>query len=215
MGYQPPQAPYPATPAVSGYPIDVRVTPAREESRLWGIPFIGIWVRAFLAIPHLFFLWILSLGVGLWMFLGWIAILVMGRPPQIAISLLREVMHRQNRVGGYILLLPGGYPPLELGAPSPVDTMVNVEGRTMNRLWGIPFLGIMVRFIIAIPHFIVLSLLGIVLGLTVLVSWIPILVNGRFPNSLASFYEMVYRYSTRLTAYLLLLPVPYPPFSLS
>jgi hypothetical protein len=198
------------------YPVQVSVTSEREINRLWGIPLVGVFVRAIMAIPHMIILWLLALGMIVWFIVGWIPILLLGRQPAIAVKLLTEIIQREMRVMGYVVfLLPGGYPPLEPGAPTPVDTKIDVEGRSLNRLWGIPLLGFYARIIALIPHLIVLGILAIVVYISFLVLWIPILVTGKYPEAFASFYTGYMRYSARIAAYILLLPVPYPPFSLS
>ena len=70
----------PAAPA-GGYPVQVTITDRRELSRWWGIPFFGNVVRWVLAIPHLVVLWILGFVLAVWLFLGWIVILLTGRVP--------------------------------------------------------------------------------------------------------------------------------------
>src|ERR1035437_8299403 len=199
-----------------GYPIQLSVTPERSLSRLWGIPFLGVMVRSILAIPHFVVLAVLAIGLYIWIFLGWIPILLMGRVPGIAISLLREYIRRATRVMGYTaFLMPGGYPPLEPGAPSPVDVQFNLEDLRVSRLWGIPLLGWMVRFLITIPHFIVLGFAGILIYLSMIVLWIPILIMGSYPGWAVSRYGGFLRYRARLISSLFLLPVPSPPFSFS
>ena len=206
----------PAAPMGDGYPVQVTMTDAREINRLWGIPFLGIFVRYILAIPHALVLAIMMIGFYVWLFLGWIPILLLGRQPDLVVKFLTEFMHRGMRTVGYaIFLMPGGYPPLEPGAPTPLGLEVNVEGRSLNRLWGIPFFGIFVRYILLIPHLIVFAILAIVAYVSLIVLWIPILVTGKYPEAFASYYRSMFRYGSRVFAYLLLLPVPYPPFSLS
>jgi len=58
----------------------------------------------------------------------------------------------------------------------------------------------------------VLILAGTLVGLSLLVLWIPILVNGKYPGWAVSLFGNVIRYGARVEAYLLFLPVPYPPF---
>jgi hypothetical protein len=121
-------------------------------------------------------------------------------------------MQRGARVAGYTaFLMPGGYPPLEPGIPSPIGVQVNLDSLEINRLWGIPVFGYMVRVLVLIPHFIVLAFAGIVIWLSLLVLWIPILASGRYPNWAVSLYGGFFRYTVRVGAYVLLLPVPYPP----
>jgi hypothetical protein len=205
-----------STPPPPGrYPVDLFVTPERAINQLWGIPFIGHMARAFLAIPHAFVLWLLGIGLSLWIWLGWIAILVNGRVPGIAVELVREYMLRTQKVAGYAaFLLPGGYPPLEPGLRGPVELEMRIDSLEINRLWGIPLVGIFVRVIMLIPQFFVALLLSIVVFLSLLVLWIPILLTGRYPDWAASLYGTFMRYTSRVTAWAAFMPVPYPPIGL-
>jgi hypothetical protein len=206
MAYAAPPAP------AGGYPVQVTITDRRELSRWWGIPFFGNVVRWVLAIPHLVVLWILGFVLAVWLFLGWIVILLTGRVPGIVVKLLTEYIQRGARIGAYIgFLMPGGYPPLEPGAPTPVDVKIEPTSLEINRLWGIPILGFFVRILVLIPQLIVLSILGMVVGLSLIVLWIPILLTGKYPGWAISLYGAMFRYGTRVSAYLLFLPVPYPP----
>ena len=201
----------PAGPA-GGYPVQVTVTDQRELSRWWGIPVFGNFVRWVLAIPHLVVLWILGFVLAFWLFLGWIVILLTGRIPGIVVKLLTEYIQRGARIGAYIgFLMPGGYPPLEPGAPTPVDVKIEPTSLEINRLWGIPIVGFFVRILVLIPQLIVLSILGMVVGLSLIVLWIPILLTGKYPGWAISLYGAMFRYGTRVSAYLLFLQVPYPP----
>jgi hypothetical protein len=198
----------------AGYPITVAVTTERTINRWWGIPFIGVFVRAILAIPHVIVLFVLGIGIYIWFILSFIVILVLGKVPDIVISLMREYLQRSYRVMGWAyLLLPAPYPPLGTGPSEPVLLQLNIADNSINRWWGIPFVGIFVRFVVAIPHLIILSVLAIVLYIVVLIVWIPILVMGRYPDWAASFAKMFMGYAARVTAWLVFLPVPYPPFS--
>ena len=214
---QPPYAQPPYAPAYGDYPVQLNVTVTQPEmNRLWGIPFIGIFVRFIMAIPHFVVLMVLGIGMYVVIFLGWIPILLMGRVPGMQAAWVKETIHRATRVVAYAyFLFPGGYPPLEPGAPNPLELTINLEGRSMSRLWGIPLFGLMVRFIVLIPHLIVLGILMLVGYLGEIILWIPILFTGKYPGWAMSFYSGLLRYMARVYAYLLLLPVPYPPFSLS
>ncbi len=213
----PPYAQPPYAPAYGDYPVQLNVTVTQPEmNRLWGIPFIGIFVRFIMAIPHFVVLMVLGIGMYVVIFLGWIPILLMGRVPGMQAAWVKETIHRATRVVAYAyFLFPGGYPPLEPGAPNPLELTINLEGRSMSRLWGIPLFGLMVRFIVLIPHLIVLGILMLVGYLGEIILWIPILFTGKYPGWAMSFYSGLLRYMARVYAYLLLLPVPYPPFSLS
>ena len=204
-----------AAPNPSEYPVQVDVTPDREMSPLWGIPVAGFVARAIAAIPHMVVLWILNWAITIWFLIGWIWILAFGRAPAIAVKLIVEYLHRSSKVAGYVLLMPGGYPPLEPGLRGPTDLTVNLESLNINRLWGIPVLGLLVRVLIVVPQLIVLSLLAVGVVLSCFVVWIPILTSGRYPDWAARFYGSVLNLGAQVVAYLLFLPVPYPPFWLN
>jgi hypothetical protein len=199
-------------PPSGGYPVHLGVTTDRELNRWWGIPFFGSFVRWILAIPHWVVLWALGICTGIWFFLGWIYILVFGRVPALYVKIATESIQREMRVLGYTLfLMPGGYPPLEPGPSKPINVQLTLEDLRINRLWGIPLVGFFVRFLVLIPQLVIVTFLWIFVGLSLLILWIPILVNGRYPTWAASFYGTTLRYTARMGAYLSFLPVPYPP----
>jgi hypothetical protein len=71
------------------------------------------------------------------------------------------------------------------------------------------------RLVLAIPHFIVLYVFGIVIEVVLFVAWIVALFLGRLPDGLHNFMAAYLRYLTRVSAYVLLLADPWPPFSSS
>ncbi len=114
-----------------------------------------------------------------------------------------------TRVGAYLFLLTDRYP----STVEPQSVHLNVEypnvKRDLNR-W-LP----LVKWILAIPHYIVLIFLIIAsVGATV-IAWFSILLTGRYPRALFDFVVGVGRWNVRVNAYVLLLTTDkYPPFSL-
>ncbi len=117
-----------------------------------------------------------------------------------------------TRISLYVSLITGSYPPFGLTGNHPVAIEFD-QTETQNRLWGIPLVGLIVRWILLIPHYVVLWFLGIGIALLLFVSWVPILVNGRQADSIVRFHAGTYRWIVRVTAYALLLTGRYPPFS--
>lgn len=98
--------------------------------------------------------------------------------------------------------------------PRPYPVQVTFERPATNgRFWAIPFLGILARVVLLIPHLVVLYFVGICVFGAVLVLWIPVLVNGRYP---AWGYRLVggyIRWSARLSSFTYGLTDRYPtPF---
>src|SRR5206468_9921684 len=71
----------------------------------------------------------------------------------------------------------------------------------------------LLRLLLAIPHFIVLSLYGIGAFVAVVIAWFALLFTGRWPQGLYDFSAGFLRYYTRVSGYTWLLVDPYPPFS--
>jgi hypothetical protein len=69
------------------------------------------------------------------------------------------------------------------------------------------------RLLLAIPHFIVVVLWGIVAEVGLLVTWLITIFTGRVPDGLHNFLASYLRYATRVYAYIFLLADPWPPFS--
>jgi hypothetical protein len=72
---------------------------------------------------------------------------------------------------------------------------------------------IFVKWLLVIPHFIVLYLLGFVAGFVWLIAWFAILFTGNIPQGLFDFLVGLMRWSYRVNVYLWLLTDIYPPFS--
>jgi hypothetical protein len=75
-------------------------------------------------------------------------------------------------------------------------------------------LTVLFRLLLAIPHFIWLALLGVIVVLAVVGNWFATLFSGRSPVGLHNFLAGYLRYTTHVTAYVLLIADPYPGFYL-
>jgi hypothetical protein len=72
---------------------------------------------------------------------------------------------------------------------------------------------IFVKWLLALPHLIVIYLGGIVAAIVVVISWFVVLITGRYPKGLWGFVVGYERYRLRVSSYLLLQTDKYPPFS--
>ena len=132
------------------------------------------------------------------------------RYPRWWFDFARELTRFAMRVGAYFALLTDRYPStieeqsvhLEIDYP-------DVE-RDLNR-W-LP----LVKWLLAIPHYIVLFFLVLIAFVVVVVAWFAILITGSYPRSLFDFVVGVGRWGLRVNAYSFLLVTDrYPPFSLT
>ncbi len=131
------------------------------------------------------------------------------RYPRWWFDFARELARFGARVGAYLFLLTDTYPStveeqsvhLELDYP-------DVEA-DLNR-W-LP----LVKWFLAIPHYLVLAVLALGAVVVWVIAWFAILFTGRFPRALFDYLVGVGRWALRVQAYaFLLLTDRYPPFSL-
>lgn len=137
-------------------------------------------------------------------------IVVRQRYPRWWFDFAREFIRFGGRIGAYFALLTDQYPSTEDEQAVHLDIdYPDVEG-DLNR-W-LP----LVKWLLAIPHYIVLIFLAIGALLAVIVAWFAILFTGRYPRSLFDYVVGVGRWALRVAAYAsLLVTDDYPPFSLS
>jgi hypothetical protein len=173
--------------------------PERPLSRL------TTFFRPIMAIPILIVLGLLSTSIA---FATGLMIVFRVKYPRWWFDFQQELTRLQTRVGAYGALLTDVYPSttdeqavhLELDYP-------DVE-RDLNR-W-LP----LVKWLLAIPHYIVLFVLGVLAFFAVVFAWFAILFTRRYPRALFDFVVGVSRWGLRVRAYMaLLLTDAYPPFS--
>jgi hypothetical protein len=115
-----------------------------------------------------------------------------------------------TRVSAYLALLRDEYPATDDDQAVHVAIPYPDARHELNR-W-LP----LVKWILAVPHYVVLCVLATVACVCVLVAWFVILFTGRYPRSLFDFVVGVLRWSLRVTAYAFLLTTDhYPPFRLA
>ncbi len=71
---------------------------------------------------------------------------------------------------------------------------------------------IFVKWLLAIPHFIILSFFGMLVSLIVWIAWFVILFTKRYPQSLFALVLTYMRWSANVNAYVMLQRDEYPPF---
>jgi hypothetical protein len=113
------------------------------------------------------------------------------------------------RVSSYLALLRDEYPSTDEEQAVHVDVPYPNAALDLNR-W-LP----LVKWFLAIPHYVVLFFLFIAAFICVIIAWFAILFTGRYPVGLFGFVVGVMRWSLRVSAYAFLLTTDrYPPFSM-
>ncbi len=122
----------------------------------------------------------------------------------------QELLRFTNRVTVYVALMDDHYPSTDEEQSVHLDFPYPDVPRELNR-W-LP----LVKWFLAIPHYVVLFFLDIGAVVVVIITWFAILFTGRYPRALFDFVEGVIRWHNRVIGYAFLLVTDrYPPFRLS
>lgn len=169
----------------------------------WGKGDQGIWETTF------------SGGGGVAMaaaFLGWFAILALGRMPRGLRDAVLYALRYTAQTLAYLLLVTDRYPNADpadrwLEPPShPVSLSVGGDLRRSR-------LTVFFRLLLAIPHFVWITLWGIAAVFAAIAAWFSALFAGRVPGVLHRFLAAYVRYGMHVSAYLLLVGNPFPAFT--
>ncbi|HWH31354.1 MAG TPA: DUF4389 domain-containing protein [Egibacteraceae bacterium] len=113
------------------------------------------------------------------------------------------------RVLAYLSLMTDRYPSVDEEQSVHLDLAYPDAREDLNRWMPL------VKWLLAVPHYVVLLFLGIASVVATVIAWFAILFTGRYPRGLFDFVEGVLRWKLRVEAYaLLLITDRYPPFSL-
>jgi hypothetical protein len=171
-------------------------------------------VHWLLAIPHFVVLYALVIVQRVVYVISWFAILFTGQMPEGLFGFNVMVLRYQWKVTTYLLFMREAYPAFEFPAEAtdpgtdPARLSVQPPAKLSRGL-------IFVKWLLAIPHFIVLLFLGIATYVVIIIGFFAVLITGAWPAGMRNFVIGVMRWSTRVNAYIILMTDEYPPFSLS
>lgn len=171
-------------------------------------------VQWLLAIPHLLIAYALTSLRGVLTLISFFAVVFTRRIPRPLLDVIAMTFRYEWRVTSYVLFLHEDYPPFEF-QPAAIDdaadphTLVTLTYPERMSRWQ-P----LVKWLLAVPHYVVLFALGIAAMVIVIGGFFAVLITGEYPQGLRDFLVGVYRYSLRVQAYAGLLTDQYPPLSL-
>jgi hypothetical protein len=131
------------------------------------------------------------------------------RYPRWWFDFSRELTRFEARVGTYFALMTDLYPSTTDEQSVHLEIDYPDAEADLNRWMPL------VKWFLAIPHYIVLVFLSIAAFFAVVVAWFAILITGQYPKVLFDYNVGVARWWLRVNAYAFLLVTDvYPPFSL-
>lgn len=191
----------PAVPAETpaSHPIRLIVDDDLRRNRL------TVFFRLLLVIPHLIWLVLWTLVAFLAAFVGWIAAIFMGRLPDALHTFLAAWTRYYTHFSAYLFIAADPYPGFS-GAPGyPIDVEIDPPA-PQNRLT------VIFRLILAIPAYIVMTVLQYVLQIVSILAWFYALVTGRANEGMRNLEVYCLRYQAQTYGYVLLLTGRYPSF---
>jgi hypothetical protein len=155
--------------------------------------------------------WTIAAGAGgLLVFAPLLMIVFRQKYPRWWFDWNRELLRFQNRVGVYLALMDDSYPSTDERQGVTLELPYPDAERDLNR-W-LP----LVKWFLAIPHYIVLAILWLGAIFVVIGAWFVILFTGRYPRGMFEYVEGVFRWTNRVVGYAFALVTDeYPPFRLS
>ena len=154
--------------------------------------------------------WIAAGGGGTLFFPVLLMIVVRQKYPRWWYDWNLELLRLENRVFVYLGLMDDRYPSTDERQSVSLEFPYPDAKQGLNR-W-LP----LVKWFLAIPHYIVLIFLGLAAIVCVIIAWFAILFTGRYPRELFDFVVGVMRWGNRVSAYAFVLVTDrYPPFRLS
>src|SRR3954447_10830240 len=190
------------TSAQVSHPIRLVVTDDLQRNRL------TVFFRLILAIPHVIWLTLWGVVASLAALVNWFATLIKGESPTGLHNFLATYVRYQTHVYAYILLVANPFPDFGGKPGYPID--IDIDAPQPQNRWTVAF-----RLILAIPAFIIASILGYLNRALAVFSWFVGLVLGRIPEGLRNFAAFALRYEQQTLGYALLLTGRYPSFNIS
>jgi hypothetical protein len=171
-------------------------------------------VHWLLIIPQLVVLYVLAIVQRVVFIISFFAILFTGEMPEGLFGFNTMVLRYQWRVMSFAMFMRESYPefafPAEAADPGTEPATLSAQAAPkLSR--GLIF----IKWLLAVPHYIVLLILGIAAYVVVIIAFFVVIITGAWPSGMRDFVVGVMRWSSRVSAYILLMTDQYPPFSLS
>ncbi len=161
-------------------------------------------IRLFWAFPQLVALIVVNIIVFFALIGAWFMALFTGRVEGALREFLVGALRWNIRVSAYFYFLTDAYPPYSLDEDASYPVRLAVPpGSELNRV------AVLLRIFIAIPGWIVVSVLGAGLGVVAVGSWFMLLVTGELPTPLFEATRAVVRYQERFYGYFAMLTPEY------
>lgn len=184
---------------------------AERPSR--GLAATGVFfIKFVLAIPVLVMVSALSSLAGASAYIGFFFVAFTGRLPGGLYHFMEQNLRWSTRAYGWIIGFTDTYPPFEIDPAYAVDIRVEPPvAPSKGWAWTGIFL---IKFVLLIPHIVVLSLVIVALTLAVWFGYFVVLFTGSMPTGIQDLAAGAIQWGARINAFAFGITDDYPPFSL-
>lgn len=188
----------------------------QNPNRLFAFPLIGILIKLILLIP--IFIELVFLAIWLFIVVSLInpfVVLFTGKYLSHAHSLSVGFIRLSTKITFYIYGLTDKYPWFGLQNSGDLNFDIPIN-QSPKRLFAIPVLGGLIRFILLIPYLLFDNIMSYAAGIGVMIlAWAVVLIRGKYPEGLFELARDSSRVSASAFAYMSGLSDKYPSFHIS
>jgi hypothetical protein len=171
-------------------------------------------VQWVLAIPHLLIINVLSSLRNVLTLISFFMVLFTKRIPRPLFDAIAMIHRYEWRTISYALFLHDDFPPFDF-QPAAIDDGAEPNSAvTFTYPEELSRWQPLYKWLLAVPHYVVLIGLTIASVVTIAFGFFAVLVTGKYPVRARQFIVDAYRYSLRVQAYVGLMTDTYPPFAL-
>ena len=196
------------------YPLRFEAEYPESPSRWLALLGALFWLKGLLLLPHILCLFVLGILSLIAFYAAYVVVLVTGRYPMGLFTFTVGVQRWSSRTDSWLNGLTDQYPPFSLGTDE-YQVRLGVDHPDVSSR-PLALLGVLfIKFLLLLPHTIILSLLGMVAFAVVYIGYWAVLITGRYPRGLFDLVVGVQRWNYRANAWLIGWADRYPPFSLT
>ena len=183
------------------YPVRFEADYPESPSRLLALLGVIFWIKELLLIPHIIVLFFIGIASFIAVYIGYWAVLITGSYPMSLFNFVAGVQRWSTRTDSWMNGVADRYPPFALGE-SDYPARFEVDYPELSSR-GLAVLGVifLIKWILLLPHLIILSFLSMASAVVVYISYWAVLITGRYPRGLFNFVTGVQRWTYRSNAW--------------
>lgn len=169
---------------------------------------LTVFFRALLVIPWMFVAALYGIAAYVAVIIAWFALVITGKYPQGLYDFNAGFVRMATRINGFYYLLTDAWPSFGGGEDPdyPVRTLIGPPKEEYSRA------KVFFRILLLIPVFILLYVMGFILGVVSFIAWVVLLFTARLPAGLYKPMRIAAAYNAKALAYYFLLTEEFPPF---